>query len=264
MSGLMAMLLLTETTIAIPAEGVVASLGQARASVFGAAARRAEDPLLIQLDGRLYAVLIVDRPVPDGSIEAAADQAYWWPEARAAASRQAAHIIVAPFGASADAPIAERVAIARALTEISAALAAALPASHALYWAASGVLQPAQALPAFAREAWPFSLWLDLRLVSGPGNATGIAVRGLEAFVGRDLVMEPTATVAPEILAQRALGIAEYLLTAGPVLNDGDTVGISPTERIRVRIGPWPGLEGEAYRLTVEGLDAGRPAEGKR
>jgi hypothetical protein len=198
MSDLMAMLLLAETEIAIPAERVVASLGQARASVFGAAARRAGDPLVIQLDGRLYAVLIVDRPVPDGAIEAAAGQAYWWPEAPAAASRQAAHIIVAPFAASADAPTPERVVIARALTEISAVLAAMLPASLALYWSASAMLQPVAALPAFAGDAWPFSLWLDLRLVSGSDAATGIAVRGLEAFVGRDLVMEPTAAVAPE------------------------------------------------------------------
>ncbi|WP_372621535.1 UbiA family prenyltransferase [Falsiroseomonas sp.] len=40
-------------------------------------------------------------------------------------------------------------------------------------------------------------------------------------------------------------------------------IGLYPLAK-RVRIGPWQGLEGEAYRLTVEGLDAGRPAEGKR
>lgn len=49
---------------------------------------------------------------------------------------------------------------------------------------------------------------------TGESNIHDGRWQNVKCIFGRDLVMEPTAAVAPEILVQRALGIAEYLLTA--------------------------------------------------
>ncbi|WP_203070463.1 DUF4261 domain-containing protein [Falsiroseomonas ponticola] len=264
MSRLMAMVILADRAARIPADRLLATLGPARASLLGDGAQAAGERMLLRLDGRIFVIMRIDRPVPDGSIEAAAAQAYWWPEAGQAIRRQAAHLIVAPM-ASADATaVAESVAMARSLTALLATLVATMPSAIAVHWSASEVLQPASGMAELARETLPLSLWLDVRLVPGTGQAVGIAVRGLDAFVGRDLVMEPTVALPPATLARRAIDIAAYLLNAGPVFQDGDTAGISPTERIRVRFGTWPGLPAPVYRLTLEQADAGRPGAGRR
>lgn len=264
MSRLMAMVILADRAARIPADRLLATLGPARASLLGDGTQATGERMLLRLDGRIFVVIRMDRPVPDGSIEAAAAQAYWWPEAGQAVRRQAAHLIVAPMVPDAAQPVADAVATARSLTTLLAALVATMPSVIAVHWSASEVLQPASGMAELAREALPLSLWLDVRLVPGTGQAVGIAVRGLDAFVGRDLVMEPTAALPPAALAQRALNIAVYLLNAGPVFRDGDTAGISPAERIRVRFGTWPGLPAPVYRLTMEEVDAGRPGAGRR
>ena len=66
------------------------------------------------------------------------------------------------------------------------------------------------------------------------GEPTLAAVtKGLQAFVGREIEFQPS-TLPPVTIADRVIGTSLYLLSRGPVLQDGNTLGVSAQERIRV------------------------------
>jgi Domain of unknown function (DUF4261) len=84
---------------------------------------------------------------------------------------------------------------------------------------------------------WPIDLSVRLRLfngkVEGRAVSIGCAITGLAGFVGREIEYEP-AFLPPVIVAQWVRGAALYLLTQGPALKHGDTLGVDPTERIGI------------------------------
>jgi hypothetical protein len=58
-------------------------------------------------------------------------------------------------------------------------------------------------------------------------------------------------------VAQRVIGAAAYLLTNGPVIEHGHTLGVSHTEAIRVRhLERGRRTNGPIYELSLELLDA--------
>ena len=78
---------------------------------------------------------------------------------------------------------------------------------------------------------------------------------GLSAFVDREIEFQPSAK-PPDLLASRLIGTIRYLLAKGPVLNDGDTLGISENERIRVRlVASEIRPEQPVYALSLEQVD---------
>ncbi len=68
---------------------------------------------------------------------------------------------------------------------------------------------------------------------------------------GREIEFEPVA-LPPETVYDRVCGVVSYLLTQGMVLKDGDTVGISAREKIRVRYGVIEGQNIPVLRLRLE------------
>ncbi len=78
---------------------------------------------------------------------------------------------------------------------------------------------------------------------------------GLQPFVGREIEFWPQPLPVATI-AERVIGTIQYLLNKGPVLDDGDTLGVSDSERIRVRHQPrGQRLDVPVLVLSVEHLD---------
>jgi Domain of unknown function (DUF4261) len=76
-------------------------------------------------------------------------------------------------------------------------------------------------------------------------------------FTGREIEFQPAPISAYEI-GKRVIGLCDYLIRSGPVIGDGETVGTTESERIRVRFadsGQRPGIP--VLRLIVEGAGAG-------
>ncbi len=258
MSRLTAVILLSEPAASLPAGRIVASFRYRRIAKIDPARRKPGNPLLIRFMELPYSIRHLDHPVPGGVIEAAAAQAIWWPEAGKAIRPHTAHLVIAPAEPADENSNGDAFTVAWTLTEIAAAVVAAMPSAIAVHWPTSGVLQPAARMAGFVGANTYHRLWLKPRLFDGPGRAVGVVLRGLDAFVGHDLVMEPTTALPPEDLVRWAIHVADLLMRQSPVFRDGDTAGISPTERIHVRLGAWPGLPGSVYRLTLE-VDAHAP-----
>ncbi|MBU8546389.1 MULTISPECIES: imm11 family protein [Roseomonadaceae] len=253
-----AVVILSEPTASLPAGRITSSFRNGRPARLAPGTRKSGNPLVLLYMNIPYTILRVDHPVPDSVIEAAAAQASWWPEAGKATRRHAAHLIIAPVEPTDESPRGDGFTVAFTLTEIAAAVVAAMPSAIAVYWPTSGVLQPAARAADFVGALAYNRLWLHPHLFGGPGQAFGIVLRGLDALIGHDLVVEPTNVVPPEDLHWRAMHVADRLMRQIPTLRDGDIVGFSETERGRVRLGAWPGMPGLVYRLTME-VDEAKP-----
>ena len=106
----------------------------------------------------------------------------------------------------------------------------------------------------------PADVWVQLLWLDGPPTPEGertlaVVTTGLAPFVGREVEFMP-APLPPAVIAERTLGTITYLLGQGPVLKDGDSLGVSEAERIRAKYaaqGYKPGVP--VIQLRIEALD---------
>jgi hypothetical protein len=148
------------------------------------------------------------------------------------------------------------------VTMMAAALCDIVPALGVYWCSGDTVTRPEhfqEAAAGFANGKPPVEGWLQLRLFKGKaGNGrpgVGMMTTGLMPFAGREIEFPP-AELHPNIVAEKVIGMASYLLAKGPVVDHGHTIGISNDEAIRVRhldrgrFTPRP-----VYELTLEVLD---------
>jgi hypothetical protein len=186
---------------------------------------------LIRCGNQLLAVMSVPAPLPR-------DEGLWkraamlWPEGSEAAGRHSAHLIVSMMGTNQN-----KVESARITTAVVGGLIAVTPGCSAVVWGAK-VARSAQiwfdmSLRAFTPfPGYPFTLWVDI--VPFPsGQTIGAITVGLSSFVDREIEFEMDGMDRPTVI-DRVAGLALYLIEHGTVIKDGDTIGVSQTNRIKV------------------------------
>jgi hypothetical protein len=146
------------------------------------------------------------------------------------------------------------------VTAAAAALSSLLPTSG-VYWASGQTVnEPGyfrQRADVFAKGTLPLDIWVQLLWLDGPRSPNGqrtfaVITTGLMPFVGREIEFQPAARPPLEI-GERVAGAVSYLLDNGPVLADGDTIGINKQEHIRVRHRDrGVRATGPIYALTLE------------
>lgn len=216
------------------------------------------EAFLLEFDGQLFSVLYINNKVPPGTMDEAISKARLWPQAQAAVDAHKTHYIVANLNAGAE--LAEQRSAAAFLTFICAALSDLTPAS-AINWTNAQTLLPAQSAVSGSKGLqengeWPTPLWVNSILFGEPPvqrgtRKIGLITQGLRNFVGRELEFAPS-TLEMQALLARSINLSGYLISNGPVLADGDTVGVSETERIRVEHTVVQSTQTPVYRLTLE------------
>lgn len=184
-----------------------------------------------QVNNQRIDLMLMPAPIPWTELEGPCATNRFWPEATAVCREHRAHLIVTLRSDWED-PIRKHLL----LTDFIAAIVEAVEAP-AVYWGAGGVVQPAHLFCQWAAGAGPddlpLFLWADFRLFPHEG-APFVATSGLAAF--RVMEIEGgSRRLKPMELVGKVFDIAHYTCTRGPVLNDGDTIGESDQERIRIR-----------------------------
>lgn len=161
-----------------------------------------------------------------------------WPEAANVCARHQAQMIFGFKAKQTHPPNA-----AKALTAVAGAVAALCPETVlAGLWDVNVVNSAAVWISDSARifkpfPDYPFHLWVSHHPYQDAKREGGMVVvsRGLARFVGREVeVSGPAANY--KMLVDRAYGLTSYLLHHGAKVKNGDTVGISATERLRVTL----------------------------
>lgn len=217
--------------------------------------------LVLGIDSTVITVIPVARKLPRDAYEAALDLIGVWPGAAAAMADHEAHLIVATVTSPRN--HGEALEAAGATTFVCAALATLLPVVAGVWSNAAAIASPERlrrAAESVAAASAPLDLWIAVRFLddlSSPRGERRIAAltSGLLPFVGREIEWMPSA-LPPVLIAERVLGTSQYLLAKGMVLADGETLGVSASEKIRIRFaeqGQRPGIP--VVQLTPEAME---------
>ncbi|WP_342711136.1 DUF4261 domain-containing protein [Bradyrhizobium sp. B124] len=210
---------------------------------------RADGPLVIRADDHLLVAMSMPAPIPlDENLWKRASS--FWPEAPGVASRHRAHLVVSTMGAAEDGADIRRLTYienTRLTTAMVGGLIATTPGCCAAVWGGK-VASSAQMWLEGSRRAfapfpgYPFTLWLDVIPYKSDRTVGAITI-GLSAFVDREIEFEVDGMDLPTTI-HRVAGLATYLIEHGTAVKDGDTIGVSATDRIKIhhRISRLTGL----------------------
>ena len=229
--------------------------------------------LLFKVDDLLLSVVPVDKPLPAGTLDDAIAADRMWPDARDKLSAHKAHVIVGAITEATD--YASAINIAGLVTAFAATITAMTP-TIGVYWSNGKTITEKsrflEVADGFFAGQPPATVWVQLLWLDGPPTSEGeptfaVVTTGLQPFVGYEIEFLP-APLRPRTIAERMFGTVIYLLSKGPVLKDGDSLGVSAEECIRIAFanrGQRPGVP--VIKLTIERLNgngaiAGREAPG--
>ncbi|PTL77318.1 DUF4261 domain-containing protein [Vitiosangium sp. GDMCC 1.1324] len=194
--------------------------------------RQEGDTLSFELQGAVVTLTLMRAPIPWRDLEGPARAAWHWPEAVDRLKAHSAHVIVAVL-----APGMDRISTMLLLTRVVAAVASTADASG-VYWGEGPVVNAPDDFVDEAKrtshERLPLYLWIAFQLVRNSDGTFTLCTSGMKAFGLMELELVASRT-KPAELVDRAFNFAHYLLDHGPVLKDGDTIGLSAQERFRVR-----------------------------
>jgi uncharacterized protein DUF4261 len=198
---------------------------------------------LIRCGSHLATVMSKPAPLPY-------DEILWtrasnlWPNARDAAGRHRAHLVVSMMELNKN-----RVESARLTTAVTGGVVAITSGSRAVAWGPRAVTRPPQlwldmSLRAFAPfPDYPSTLWVDIVPFQSDQNPGAVTI-GLSLFANREIEFEVDGLDRATV-NDRVASLASYLIEHGAVVKDRDTIGASSAERTQVhfrgsRFGSWP------------------------
>jgi hypothetical protein len=191
---------------------------------------------------------LMPAPIPWGDLEGPCQTAFWWPEAEAVLRKHTHHFIVSLM-TEVGTPLERHVW----LTKFIAALVESSDAAG-VYWGTGTVVHPPgmfceQAERAAADNPVP-QLWIDLRCWP-EGRGFRFATTGMYAF-GIPEVEVDHATWPPGELYDFCANVVAYILRRGSAIPDGESIGRSATEKIKIRHAPsmWE-RDGPVMKLVM-------------
>jgi hypothetical protein len=195
---------------------------------------------MVSLNGEKLSVLVVDAPAPAAVLHPGPFANPLWPNAEQEAAGHKAHIVVIGLQDSVDRDAA--LAKARAVTLLTAAIARLVPAIG-VTWADGANLVRAAAFAEMTKNvgqpgANAVSFWVRIMLARGDAGPDGkptmkAGTLGLRIFGLRELEYAP-APLDPGFIIRHAYSIAEYLLSSGKRLADGETIGVEGQARFKI------------------------------
>lgn len=200
--------------------------------------------------------MMMQTPIPWSTLEAPCGTSVLWKNATEEIQRHKVHVIITVIG-STDA-IASSVLLTQAtvsLMEVTSAMG--------VYWCNASMVIPRSIFNDFAAEVMPHGpplyIWVNFRVgMQDARRSSGFTV-GMHALDHREF----TATGAkepPVELRDRFVGLCEFVLKNGPVINDGDTIGEDAHEKIRVVYGESEfGHEEEVMKLVYDTASPEKP-----
>jgi Domain of unknown function (DUF4261) len=195
-----------------------------------------ENDNLLRIGDVIIAILDFDVPQPADVLEDAYRINFAWPEAKNLIGKHRAHVMLAVIG---EQDGFENVMAASKALAMAALALAVIRDAIAIHWSSSMALLRGASVEGTAQTMRETGLALDLWLAFKPWvereqGKVGLFTSGLRGFIGRDIEMVARKESLIAVV-ERALALAGYILTSGAVIKDGDTVGYSATEQLRIK-----------------------------
>ena len=210
------------------------------------AGHKPDFPMVLIADGDVVGGIRVDDPFPE-PLDPIARHAYWWPSAIADVARSTSYVAVTSYWSRhsrLEAHIRHLVFIRELIGQ--------LPVIGVLW--GHVLLQPATLEGEFQRlqkGEIPFSLWVLIQFSKQPNGNILISTIGMRQFELMEIETESSLPLDQTFDIVRQFG--SYLIAKGPVVNDGETVGQTEAQRIKVRHTRSfrPDVHESVYRLEL-------------
>lgn len=186
--------------------------------------------VLLRIGGGTAMVSLMHGPIPKQELQQVCRHAWYWSAACDSVKDHKAHALVVLMGTGLgklDSALLQTKIVAAVIEESNAVAA---------YWGVN--LQSRDDFLNGSSKASatsiPVPLWVNYRMSrESSGNFT-LSTHGLADF-GLMEIESRNAPMPARELFDLVLGASQYLIAKGPVIKDGDTIGHSPQQRIRVR-----------------------------
>lgn len=170
-------------------------------------------------------------PIPWVDLEGPCSTSILWRNAADEVQRHRTHIIVTVSAKT------DLVPLSNLLTQATASVLAACPSAIGVYWGNATLLVPKTLFVEFATEILPkgppVHIWIDTRVGRQESKGSAGFTTGLDALGHMEIETEASPE-EPGALRERLYLLAEYVLSNGRTINDGDTVGEDAGEKIRI------------------------------
>jgi len=184
--------------------------------------------MVLSANGDLILGLNMDVPYPD-SLHSAAQFAHWWPDALSDIARSKAHFIVSCSWqkySRLEAHMRQLILVRELIEQ--------LPVIGVLW--GSSLTQTDIFKSEFTstqEDGTPFSLWVLIQYSKQPNGNLLISTLGMRDFGAMEIETESSLPWDQAFDLVRNVG--SYILAEGPVIKDGDTIGLSEEQKVRVR-----------------------------
>ncbi|MGD9784334.1 MAG: DUF4261 domain-containing protein [Hyphomicrobiaceae bacterium] len=223
---------------------------------------------VVPADGSLLIAALVDTPLPEQHWRVWADGAWWWPEAGDTMTGNAAHLVVSSawdHSSRLDGHLKHMIVVREFIEQLPAV---AVAWGNVLVSASqfAGEFQRFQ-----AEKTLPVRLFVQFQVSADGQGGTILSTTGMDAFGLKEIEANP-APMEPKDALDFVENFAGYLMTNGPVVKSGDTIGGSDEQRIKVNFapsfresgrevylidfGPAPGPREDTMREFAKGLMA--------
>lgn len=194
--------------------------------------RRKDNTVSLPLGDDKVVISSMRAPIPWSDLKGPCRAAWYWPEAARELRSNKAHFLVVASPGTADLKAA-----AVKLTKVTAALVESSPAAGVL-WGGSGTVHApgpfTQTASEMSADRLPIEIWVGFGLIPEEGRTHSVFTSGLEDFGMQEIEIHNSQR-DPQFLYERLFDIVHYVLRKNVVLHDGETIGISDTERITIQ-----------------------------
>ncbi len=190
-------------------------------------------------------IALMDLPIPDGELDVPIEASYLWPEAAKETAKHKAHIIISVTSNEKD--------IVNAYRLFTKAAAAILKTTNALgiYLGNQQMVLPTSLYVEMAEtmtdDTLPLVNWVYIG-VWDEDNKRGGFTFGLEEFGFNEVEIIDSKHSREEIW-DFLYNVAHYIIFSDVTLNDGETVGLTANEKLKVVVSDGVHLPGRTVKI---------------
>jgi hypothetical protein len=190
-----------------------------------------ENNILFEVNGELGFISLMPAPIPWGDLEGPCLTAWHWENAEEIMKSHKYHYLISLMPKNEEVTNIERALI---ITRIIASVLEATD-SVGVLWAPGTIINSKEQFITTAKDAsveeLPINLWIEFRIEKNENNSFNIITTGMNSLGHKELEIVNSKREITELLGF-VYNICNYLLENGPVIKDGDTVGMDADQKI--------------------------------
>lgn len=200
-----------------------------------------------KIENEIVAVAFMPAPIPHEELESVIAYNYLYKNSKEELSTLKTHAIVSVMGSNAD--NVERFKI---LTKVNASILRTADNSLGIYQGSQTLLLPKNLYLDFAdfllEDMLPIQLWVYIGIIND--EKSSVYTYGMKEF-GKSEVEIINSTMTGGELYDFLLQILNYIIESDVTLNDGETIGLSAEQKIKIKKSKAIYLDGDSLKLEI-------------